>query len=341
MSILVTGGAGYIGSHFIHTAIDTGREQLVVVDNLSTGTRNAVPDHIPFYHTNVADRDGISRIIQRHQVKTIVHFAGSIIVPESVTNPLKYYSNNTSASKNLIETAITQSVENFVFSSTAAVYGHASSEPIDETHPIDPISPYGASKYMTERMLTDVGKAHQLNYAILRYFNVAGADPFGRTGQRSPDATHLIKRALLAATGQTDAISVFGTDYDTPDGTAVRDFIHVSDLARAHMATIGYLENGGESQVFNCGYGKGNSVLDVVECVKRVSGQEFDVKLEPRRAGDASEIVADPKRLREKLDWFPERNNLDDIVADALAWEKTRLLDDRLGEEPQNQSSAA
>lgn len=341
MSILVTGGAGYIGSQFLHTAIDDGIHQLVVIDDLSTGSREAVPEHIPFYQANVANPKILSRIFQDHDIDTIVHFAGSIVVPESVVNPLQYYKNNTCNSHGLIEAAVSFNVKNFVFSSTAAVYGNASGSPITETHSLDPISPYGASKLMTEQMLGDVGAAHDLRFVVLRYFNVAGADPLGRTGQRNPGATHLIKRALLACTDQDGDFSVFGNDYNTPDGSAIRDFIHVADLSRAHIAAINYLKDGGTSNTFNCGYGKGVSVFEVIECVKRVSEVEFGFRIESRRKGDAAQIVSNPSRIFETLNWIPERDRLDDIIGDALAWEKSQLLERRLTFDSRESDSAA
>lgn len=327
MSVLVTGGAGYIGSQFLHTAMDEGIGQLVVIDDLSSGTRAAVPENIPFYQANVADVGALRHIFLEHEIDTIVHFAGSIIVPESVDNPLKYYKNNTCNSRKLIEAAISFDIRNFVFSSTAAVYGKTGCDRITETHLLAPISPYGASKLMTEQMLADVGAAHNLKFMVLRYFNVAGADPLGRTGQRNPGATHLIKRSLRASMGQESRISVFGNDYDTPDGSAMRDFIHVSDLCRAHVAAINHLRNGGNSDILNCGYGEGVSVFEVIECVKRLSGTEFEVRIEPRRKGDVASVISDPTRLFQKLGWLPERATLEEIIGDALAWEKSQIIE--------------
>lgn len=326
MSILVTGGAGYIGSQFVHALLDAGHDDVVVVDNLSTGTREAIPAKTDFFIADVGHRDRMAEIISRHSVDTVAHFAGSIIVPESVADPLKYYGNNTSQSRNLIEVAVAAGVRHFVFSSTAAVYGHCGSEPISEASPVSPVSPYGWSKLMSEQMLRDVGQAHDMRYAILRYFNVAGADPLGRTGQRNPNATHLIKKALLAATGQSDGLVVFGTDYETADGTAVRDYIHVSDLASAHVDAVRYLRGGGPSQVLNCGYGVGSSVLDVIKTVKRVSGLDFPVEYSGRRPGDVCSVIAEASSLRRILKWTPKRDRLEDIVADALSWQRGEML---------------
>ncbi len=276
MTVLVTGGAGYIGSHMVLAVRDAGRN-VVVLDNLSTGFRWAVHPEAVFVEGDCGDEDLVGRVIREHGVDAIVHFAGSIVVPDSVVDPLGYYLNNTVRSRALIAAAVANGVPRFLFSSTAAVYGDAKESPIAETAPLDPVSPYGTSKLMTELMLRDTARAHPLKYVALRYFNVAGADPAGRSGQSSPRATHLIKVATQAALGERTHLDVFGTDYPTPDGTCLRDYIHVTDLARAHVLALDYLAAGGESAVFNCGYGRGYSVLQVIEAVKRVSGVDFPV----------------------------------------------------------------
>ncbi len=321
MTILVTGGAGYIGSHMVHELRDAG-EKLVVIDNLSTGFRWAVPADVPLVVGDVGDQRLVEALIVEHGITEIIHFAGSIIVPESVSNPLKYYKNNTAASRTLIEAAVNRGVRRFIFSSTAAVYGNPDTTPVAETAPLSPMSPYGTSKLMTEMMLQDVAGAHAFDFVALRYFNVAGADPQGRSGQSTPQATHLIKVACETALGKRSHMQVFGTDYDTADGTCVRDYIHVTDLARAHTAALGYLRRGGGSDVFNCGYSKGASVLEVIETVKRVSGIDFDVRVGPRRPGDVAAIVADSAKIRARLGWQPRHADLDGIVAQALGWER-------------------
>ncbi|MGD9868798.1 MAG: UDP-glucose 4-epimerase GalE, partial [Hyphomicrobiales bacterium] len=284
MSVLVTGGAGYIGSHMSHELVELG-ENVVVMDNLSTGFRWAVPQEAAFEKGDIGDPKLVSRVIRDYKVRAIVHFAGSIVVPESVADPLGYYLNNTSKSRTLIQVAVNAGVRNFIFSSTAAVYGMPQMNPVNETAPLNPISPYGCSKLMTEWMLRDASAAHDLRYMAFRYFNVAGADPKGRTGQSTPRATHLIKVACQAALGQQTHLEVFGTDYSTPDGTCVRDYIHVTDLVRAHVAGLKYLRAGGVSRVLNCGYGRGFSVLEVIDAVKRASGGDVRGKAAPRRPG--------------------------------------------------------
>lgn len=321
MTVLVTGGAGYIGSHMVLAMLDAGRP-VAVIDDLSTGFRNAVPEGVPFVEGCVGDEDLVRRVIADHAIDAIVHFAGSIVVPDSVTDPLSYYLNNTGRSRALIAAAIAGGVKHFVFSSTAAVYGEASDEPLNEAAPLDPVSPYGASKLMTERMLADAAAAYGLRYAALRYFNVAGADPEGRAGQSSARATHLIKVASQAASGQRARIEMYGEDYPTRDGTCVRDYIHVSDLAKAHVLALDYLKAGGESLVANCGYGSGASVKEVISSVKRVSKVDFRVDVAPRRAGDPASLVADPSKAKSALGWKPDYEDLDTIVAHALAWEK-------------------
>jgi UDP-glucose 4-epimerase len=320
MSVLVTGGAGYIGSHMVWQLIDAG-EQVVVLDNLSTGFKWAVAPEAKLVQGDVGDEDLVGRIIAEHKVAAIIHFAGSIIVPESVSDPLKYYFNNTVKSRALIAAAVKGGVRHFIFSSTAAVYGTPSVSPVPENAVLMPESPYGRSKLMTETMLADTGAAHDLRYVALRYFNVAGADPKGRTGQSTAGATHLIKVASETALGKRDAITVYGTDYPTADGTCVRDYIHVSDLAAAHSAALTHLRSGGQSLIANAGYGRGYSVLQVIDTVKRVSGREFKVVLGGRRAGDATAIIADPSRIKAEFGWKPQHDNLDQIIANALAWE--------------------
>jgi UDP-glucose 4-epimerase len=324
MSILITGGCGYIGSHMVHTLVDAG-ERVVVVDDLSTGTRTAIPESVPLVVGDVGDRALVEGVLRKHGVSAIIHFAGSIVVPDSVRDPLGYYRNNTANSRTLLETAVACNVGQFIFSSTAAVYGNPDRIPITEDAPLQPMSPYGASKLMTELMLKDVGVAHGLRYVVLRYFNVAGADPQMCTGQSTPAATHLIKVAVQTALGARPQLEVFGTDYPTPDGTCIRDYIHVTDLVRAHAAALGHLRGGGESLTLNCGYGHGYSVLEVIDAVRRVAGHDFPVKLSGRRAGDPATIVADASRLRATLGWQPQFDDLERIVTHALAWER-RLI---------------
>ena len=321
MAILITGGAGYIGSHMVLALSDAG-QPVVVLDNLSTGSRAAVPPAVPLVEGCCGDEALVDQVIGDHGVTAIVHFAGSIVVPDSVTDPLGYYLNNTVRSRALIAAAVRGGVKSFVFSSTAAVYGEGAAEPLRETATLDPVSPYGASKLMTERMLSDASRAHGFAYAALRYFNVAGADPAGRAGQSTPRATHLIKVAAEAATGKRDKLQIFGDDYPTPDGTCVRDYIHVSDLAKAHVLALDHLARTGENLVANCGYGRGASVLEVIESVKRVSGVDFPVERAPRRAGDPALLVADPARARAALGWRADYDDLDTIVGHALAWER-------------------
>ena len=320
MTILVTGGAGYIGSHMVLELLDSG-ESVVVLDNLSTGFRWAVPANATLVVGDVGDQELVRSIVRKHGVKSIIHFAGSIVVPESVVDPLGYYHNNTVKSRALMEVAVEMGIENFIFSSTAAVYGMPKEIPVREDAALTPMSPYGSSKLMTEIMLADTARAHNFRYVALRYFNVAGADPRGRSGQSTPNATHLIKAACETALGKRPYMEVFGTDYETPDGTCIRDYIHVTDLVRAHMAALRYLRDGGESEVFNCGYSKGFSVLQVIDAVKRTSGADFDVRLSPRRAGDPAAIVAASDKIRVRLGWRPEHDNLETITVQALAWE--------------------
>ena len=327
MRALVTGGAGYIGSHMTLELLDAGHS-VVVLDDLSTGRASAIPDGADFQRGDVGDEALLRRLLSGTRVDAILHFAGSVVVPESVANPLAYYLNNTVKSRTLIETAIRSGVRHFIFSSTAAVYGMPGNAPVGETAPLKPLSPYGSSKLMTEMMLADAGRAHDFNYVVLRYFNVAGADPEGRAGQSTARATHLIKVACEAALGKRSHLEVFGTDYPTPDGTCIRDYIQVSDLARAHSAALTYLVAGGSSEIFNCGYGRGFSVLEVVDAVKRASGRRFEVRLAARRPGDPAQIVAASEKIRGALGWAPGYADLDVIVGQALKWE------DQLGGRP-------
>jgi UDP-glucose 4-epimerase len=320
--VLVTGGAGYIGSHAVWALKDAGFP-VSVIDNLTTGFRWAVPDDVPFYEGDIADEALIDRIAAEQGTQAIMHFAGSIIVPESVENPLKYYLNNTAKSRSLIESAVRNGVKHFIFSSTAAVYGMPETIPVEEDSPKLPINPYGTSKLMTELMLADVAAAHPLNYGCLRYFNVAGADPHGRTGQSTAGATHLIKVAVEAVIGKREGVHVYGTDYPTPDGTGVRDYIHVSDLADAHVIALRHLiDNPDQSVTLNCGYNRGFSVLEVLDAVERVSGAKLKRTMAPRRAGDPPALVSDNRRILETFSWQPRYSNLDTIVTHALEWEK-------------------
>jgi UDP-glucose 4-epimerase len=328
MSILVTGGAGYIGSHMVHALVDAG-EAVVVLDNLVTGFDWAVAEGVPLIVGDTGDQPLVASIIAEHGVEAIIHFAASVVVPDSVADPLGYYRNNTVNSRALIETAIKGGVRHFIFSSTAAVYGNPERVPVSEDAPAMPMSPYGSSKLMTETMLRDAGRAHGLGYVILRYFNVAGADPRLRTGQSTRNATHLIKVAAEAAVGLREKIEVFGTDYPTADGTGIRDYIHVSDLARAHSDALRHLRAGGDSLTLNCGYGHGFSVLEVIDAVKRVSGVDFRVDIAPRRAGDPAQVVAAAERVRALLGWRPQLDDLSTIVAHALAWQKKLVTRNR------------
>ncbi len=329
MAVMVTGGAGYIGSHAVLALLDAGHE-VVVVDNLVTGFDWAVDDRATLVECDIADEGRVRAAIRGYDVDAIMHFAGSVVVPESVTDPLKYYRNNTAASRSLIESAVTEGVKHFIFSSTAATYGTPVRVPIAEGDPTVPINPYGMSKLMTEVMLRDVAAAHPINFCALRYFNVAGADPQGRSGQSTAGATHLIKVAVEAATGRRAHVSVFGTDFDTRDGTGVRDYIHVSDLAAAHVAALDLLRaDPGSSHTLNCGYGRGFSVAEVLDAVDRVTNMTIERKLEGRRAGDPAELVADNAAILAALPWRPERDDLEGIVRDALAWERKLAERDR------------
>ena len=329
--VLVTGGAGYIGSHAVLALKDAGWP-VAVIDNLSTGFRFAVPDDVPLYEGDIADADLLARIFAEQGTRAIMHFAGSIIVPESVENPLKYYENNTVKTRALLAAAVAAGVPHFVFSSTAATYGIPDAIPVTEDAPKAPINPYGTSKLMTELMLADVAAAHPMNYCALRYFNVAGADPQARTGQSTAGATHLIKVACEAATGSRDSVAVFGTDYDTPDGTGLRDYIHVSDLANAHVLALDALAADPQrSLTMNCGYGHGYSVLEVLDAVDRVTNRTIERRFEPRRAGDPPALVAGNERIKATLGWQPRHDDLETIVEHALQWER-RLAEIRAGE---------
>ncbi|MFG1421113.1 UDP-glucose 4-epimerase GalE [Roseixanthobacter liquoris] len=322
MAILVTGGAGYIGSHMVLALLDAG-ETVVVLDDLSTGFRWAVPDAAVFVQGDVCDGALVKQIVEQYGIDAVIHFAARIVVPDSVADPLGYYLANTVKTRALLDAVVAAGVPHFIFSSTAAVYGMVGTEPVDEDATLNPISPYGRSKLMSEWMMRDAGAAFPLHYVALRYFNVAGADPEGRSGQSTAGATHLIKVACEAALGKRAGLHVFGTDYETPDGTCLRDYIHVSDLAAAHLDALAHLRAGGESGIFNCGYGRGYSVLEVVETVKAVSGVDFPVTYSPRRAGDPAAIVAASDRIQAQLGWTPKLDDLPTIVAHALDWERS------------------
>ncbi len=322
--VLVTGGAGYIGSHMVLALMDAGYSPLVL-DDFSTGHQQLVPPDVPVIRGDVGDRDVTDRLFALHDIEAVVHFAASIVVSESVANPMKYYLNNTLTTARLIAACIDAGVGRLIFSSTAAVYGNQEKTLLDEDVACYPKSPYGKSKLMSEQILHDASQAHDLSYIILRYFNVAGADPAGRAGQLSKPATHLIKVAVELATGQREAMQVFGTDYPTDDGTCIRDYIHISDLIAAHLAALDHLLKGGEPLTLNCGYGSGSSVHQVLEAVERISGTKLNVEMAPRRAGDAATLVSDATRLRNQLGWQPAHDNLDSIVRSALAWERRQL----------------
>jgi UDP-glucose 4-epimerase len=321
MSVLVTGGAGYIGSHMTYALVDRG-EKVVVLDDLSTGNRSLVSEKAPLVEGDAGDQALVRRLIEEHGIDAAIHFAGSIVVPDSVAHPLDYYANNTGKSRALIEACIQGGVKLFIFSSTATVYDADAPQPLAEGDAKNPISPYARSKLMTEWMLEDASRAHDLRHMVLRYFNVAGADPKGRTGQSSPRATHLIKRAAQAALGRVPHLDIFGTDYPTRDGTGVRDYIHVSDLVDAHLLALDALRSGAPSSTFNCGYGHGASVREVISTVEKVIGRPLLVHEGPRRAGDPPELIADPSRIKATLGWKPQRDDLGEIVRSALDWER-------------------
>ena len=320
MGVLVTGGAGYIGSHMLLSLLDAG-EDVTVIDNLSTGFDRAVPDGARLVVGDIGDTDLLRKVFAQTDIDAIIHFAGSIVVPESVREPLHYYQNNTCRSRTFIEAAVAAGVKHLIFSSTAAVYGVPEVNPVFEDAQLIPVSPYGNSKMMVEIMLRDAAAAHDLRYVVLRYFNVAGADPQLRGGQSTAQATHLIKVAAQAAVGLRPHLEVFGYDYLTPDGTCIRDYVHVTDLVRAHLAALSHLRRGGGSDVLNCGYGRGFSVLQVIEAVKRVSGVNFPVRKGSRRPGDPAILIAGAERIKTVLGWRPELDDLDTIVAHSLAWE--------------------
>ncbi|WP_338721522.1 UDP-glucose 4-epimerase GalE [Devosia sp. XK-2] len=328
MTVLVTGGAGYIGSHMVLNLADAG-EKVVVLDNLVTGFDWAIDGRAIFETGNAGDIERVLGLIEKHNISEIIHFAGSIVVPESVTNPLKYYANNTATSRNLIEAAVKGGVKHFIFSSTAAVYGMTGLAPVVEDTPLNPMSPYGRSKLMTEWMLADVAAAHDITYGVLRYFNVAGADPGKRSGQSTPEATHLIKVACQTALGQRQKMDIFGTDYETPDGTCVRDYIHVTDLIAAHALLLKHLRGGGESTTLNCAYGRGYSVREVVDTVRKVSGVDFRADEGPRRAGDPASITATGEKVRQMLGWVPQHDDLEEIVDTAFNWERHLMTRNR------------
>lgn len=328
MAVLVTGGAGYIGSHMVLNLADAG-EKVVVLDNLVTGFDWAIDGRAIYEPGNAGDIELVRQLIDKHGITEIVHFAGSIVVPESVTDPLKYYGNNTATSRNLIEAAVKGGVKHFIFSSTAAVYGMTGLAPVVENTPLNPMSPYGRSKLMTEMMLADVAAAHPITYGVLRYFNVAGADPQKRSGQSTPQATHLIKVACQTALGQRQKMDIFGTDFETPDGTGVRDYIHVTDLISAHALLLKYLRSGGENTTLNCAYGQGYSVRQVVDTVRKVSGVNLRADEGPRRAGDPASITATGEKVRALLGWKPKHDDLTEIVEHAYAWERYLMTRNR------------
>ena len=339
MTILVTGGAGYIGSHMVHELVDRG-ERLVVIDDFSSGFGWALPPQVPVLVEDVGDQRSVAALIAKYEVSEVIHFAASVVVPESVSEPLRYYRNNTVNSRSLFDAAVSNGVQRFIFSSTAAVYGNPPVNPVTEETPVAPVSPYGSSKLMAETMLRDAASAHGLRYIIFRYFNVAGADPGLRTGQATHGATHLIKVAAETALGAREKMQVFGTDYPTPDGTCIRDYIHVSDLISAHYDALSYLRDDGEPITLNCGYGRGYSILQVIEAMKQESGSDFPVEFSARRAGDPAQLVASAERIRNLLGWRPQWDDLSCIVRHALAWER-KLAAQRSTRTPQGKKTSA
>jgi UDP-glucose 4-epimerase len=319
-SILVCGGCGYIGSHVVRQLSESGRT-VVVYDNLSTGFRDALTLGEELVEGDLADRERLEGLFQQYRFSTVLHFAAAIIAPESVSMPLKYYGNNTRNTLGLLEMCVKYDVKRFIFSSTAAVYGIPESGVASEESATVPINPYGTSKLMSEMMLRDVSAAYDMKYVALRYFNVAGADPQARMGQRTPEATHLIKVACQTALGMRKSVSVYGTDYPTPDGTGIRDYIHIEDLASAHLRALEYLEKGGESTTMNVGYGTGSSVREVLEVVEKVSGVSLEIIEAERRPGDPASLVARAEKIRSLTGWQPRFNSLETIVADAWRWE--------------------
>ncbi len=331
-AVLVTGGCGYIGSH-VCLALKKAGVETIVVDDLSMGFRDAIPSTTTFYQQNCGDVQAITEIIKRHKVQAVIHFAASIAVEESVANPYFYYSNNTCNTLRLIHAVTGAKVPSFIFSSTAAVYGTPTTATVQEIQPIKPESPYGHSKAMSEQILQDLCRGTDTHFVILRYFNVAGSHHFGGIGQRSKKSTHLIKVAAEVAVGQRSQMVIYGSDYPTPDGTCVRDYIHVDDLAQAHLAALKYLNQGGTSDIFNCGYGKGYSVKEVLKAMTQVCGRDLTTVTGPRRAGDAVQIVADPAKLMHTMDWTPRYDNLKTIVQDAYQWE-LKLTEERFPGHP-------
>jgi len=326
LTVLVTGGAGYIGSHML-LALETAGQDAVALDDLSSGSRPLCVPRFPFIEGNVGDKKLLKKLITEYQIDAVIHFAGSILVSDSLTNPIHYYQNNTVNTLNLIETVIECGVKNFIFSSTAAVYGVPARIPVSESAPTSALTPYGASMSMSERILADAARAHDLSHIILRYFNVAGADPDLRAGEIGKPS-HLIKVASQIAVGtRAESLQVYGTDYPTPDGTAIRDFVHVSDLADAHLAALDYLRNDGQSETLNCGYGHGYSVYEVINAVERVSGSKIPVEIAPRRPGDSPQLIANNAAIRTKLDWRPQYDDLDFVIRTAIDWEKTLRQD--------------